>query len=168
MKRLAQSGNSVVLVIDKPILDRMKLRRGSIVEYQIQDGRLVVQPSKHQPPPLEIGIAVAPPKPMPMPLVMRGLDGLDFGRNEAARFFGDPKVINSPMDFGSYCLKAANGLLGELVELRLRALFERRRKQPMFRAEPWETTIDAVLAAFPDLETVKATAHKPVGIEHLL
>ncbi len=44
MKRLQQVGNSLGIIIDKPILDLLKIDRDTEIEFKVVDGNLLVCP----------------------------------------------------------------------------------------------------------------------------
>jgi antitoxin component of MazEF toxin-antitoxin module len=44
MKRLQQVGNSLGIIIDKPILDLLKMNRDTEIEFKVVDGNLLICP----------------------------------------------------------------------------------------------------------------------------
>lgn len=44
-KKLTKHGNSLALIIDKPILDILKITQKTELELHIEDGKLIIKPS---------------------------------------------------------------------------------------------------------------------------
>ena len=44
-KKLTKHGNSLALIIDKPILDILKITQKTELELRIEDGKLIIKPS---------------------------------------------------------------------------------------------------------------------------
>jgi len=46
VKKLTKHGNNFALILDKPLLELLKINEGTDLELQIEDGNLVIKPIK--------------------------------------------------------------------------------------------------------------------------